>query len=107
MRHYYDVASLLGDPAVQAFVGTPEYVAHKAKRFRAADNRVIAENEAFVLSDPDVRGRLERAYIASTALYYEGQPPFAVLIETITTWAPRLRRPRAKRCRAALISPAA
>lgn len=33
MRQYYDVYSLLGDKAVQAFIGTKEYFEHKEKRF--------------------------------------------------------------------------
>jgi hypothetical protein len=90
MRHYYDVASLLQDAAVQAFVGTPEYAAHKKRRFPAADNPVIAENEAFLLSDASTRERLRRAFAASAALYYEGQPPFEALLETIKTWVPKL-----------------
>ena len=90
MRHYYDVACLLQDETVQAFVRTPEYLAHKRRRFPGADNPVIAENEAFRLSDPDMRARLERAYLASSALYYDGQPPFEDLLERIAVWAPQL-----------------
>jgi len=70
MRHYYDVYCLLRRPEVQGFIGTDAYKAHKAKRFRAGDNPNIAENEAFVLSDPqnarDVQSRLrgnERALL--------------------------------------------
>jgi hypothetical protein len=90
MRHYYDVASLLKDETVQAFVGTPQYIAHKRRRFPAADNPVIAENEAFRLSDPATRERLQTAYAASAALYYDGQPAFEALLETIGIWAPKL-----------------
>ncbi len=90
MRHYYDVASLLQDEMVQAFVGSPDYLAHKARRFPAADNPVIAENEAFTLSDPDARRRLQSAYTASSALYYDGQPAFEGLLNQIAAWAPRL-----------------
>ena len=90
MRHYYDVASLLQDEAVQAFVGTPEYIAHKKKRFPAADNPVVAENEAFRMIDADTRAALQKAYAASSALYYDGQPAFEDLLERIAVWAPRL-----------------
>jgi hypothetical protein len=90
MRHYYDIASLLADPTVQAFVGTPEYLAHKEKRFPQADNPVIAENEAFRLSDTEAREHLKSAYVASEALYYTGQPPFEDLLARIRAWAPRL-----------------
>src|SRR3546814_7553606 len=51
LRHYYDVYCLLGDPGVQAFLGTEAYVGHKDERFPAADNKVIAENAAFELSN--------------------------------------------------------
>jgi hypothetical protein len=90
MRHYYDVASLLQDETVRAFVGTPDYLAHKAARFPDADNPVIAENGAFRLDQPAIRQRLQQAYAASEALYYQGQPPFEDLLATITAWAPKL-----------------
>jgi hypothetical protein len=90
MRHYYDVASLLKDPTTQAFVGTPEYLAHKANRFPAADNQVIAENEAFLLHDAVTRDRLQKAYTASAPLYYQGQPSFEDLLATIWTWTLKL-----------------
>lgn len=44
MRHNYDVYWLLQAPNVQAFIGTPTYHEHEQKRFRSADNPVIAEN---------------------------------------------------------------
>lgn len=90
MRHYYDVYSLLQDPAVQAFIGTQAYLDHKAKRFPKADNPVIAENEAFILSDPDVRRKLQTAYATSGALYFRGQPDFDDILAKIADWAPRL-----------------
>jgi len=89
-RHYYDVASLLQNPTVQAFVGTADYTRHKAKRFPAVDNPVIAANEAFSLRDPETRTALRRAYEASRALYYAGQPPFEDLLARIAEWTPRL-----------------
>lgn len=90
MRHYYDVYSLLQDPTVQAFVGTPGYLDHKAKRFPKADNPVIAENEAFVLNDPATRAMLQKAYIASSALYFRGQPAFDEILAEIAKWSPKL-----------------
>ena len=53
MRHYYDVYGLLQRSEVQAFVGTDAYKAHKTKRFRSGDNLNIAENQAFILADPE------------------------------------------------------
>jgi hypothetical protein len=90
MRHYYDVYSLLQDPTVQAFNGTQAYLDHKAKRFPKADNPVIAENEAFLLSDAGVRQKLQTAYAASGALYFRGQPDFDEILARIAEWAPRL-----------------
>ena len=90
MRHYYDVYSLLQDPTVQAFIGTQGYLDHKAKRFPKADNSVIAENEAFVLSDTEVRATLQKAYAGSSALYFRGQPAFEDILAEIAKWAPKL-----------------
>ena len=90
MRHYYDVYSLLQDPTVQAFVGTQGYLDHKAKRFPKVDNPVIAENEAFVLSNPETRATLQKAYVASNALYFRGQPAFDEILAEIAKWAPKL-----------------
>ena len=90
MRHYYDVYSLLQDPTVQAFVGTKGYLEHKAKRFPKADNPVIAENEAFVLSAAATRATLQKAYTASSALYFRGQPAFDDILAEIAKWAPKL-----------------
>ena len=90
MRHYYDVYCLLQDKTVQDFIGTTAYLTHKAKRFPKADNPVLAENEAFAVNDPDSRSKLQRAYIASNALYYRGQPAFEDILAEIAKWATRL-----------------
>ena len=90
LRHYYDVYCLLGDPGVQAFIGTEAYVAHKDARFPAADNKVIAENPAFDLSDQTTRDRFARAYAATSALYYRGQPSLDDILRRIQEYADRL-----------------
>lgn len=90
LRHYYDVYCLLGDPDVQAFIGTKAYVAHKDARFPAADNKVIAENPAFTLSDQATRDRFARAYAATSALYYRGQPGLDDILGHIQKHADRL-----------------
>ena len=90
LRHYYDVYCLLDDDSVQRFIGTPEYKAHKEARFPAADNKVIAENAAFLLDDAETRQRFERAYTRTQALYYRGQPPFDDVLAKIRELAPRL-----------------
>ena len=83
MRHYYDVYSLLQRPDVQAFIGTDEYKAHKAKRFPRADNQDIAQNEAFILSDAETRKMYEEAFAASRALYYGKKPSFDEILGEI------------------------
>ncbi|MCA9408990.1 MAG: nucleotidyl transferase AbiEii/AbiGii toxin family protein [Candidatus Omnitrophica bacterium] len=74
IRHYYDIACLLKNADVQKFVGTEEYKRHKEKRFPAVDKKVpLAEQEAFLLNDEDVRKLFEKEYKKTTALYYQGQ----------------------------------
>lgn len=91
MRQYYDVYSLLGSTDVQKFIGTEEYLAHKKKRFSTADFELaIAENEAFLLTDPAIRERLQKRYETSRDLYYRGQPPFGKVMEKIKEFAERL-----------------
>jgi len=90
MRHYYDVYSLLRRPDVQAFIGTEAYQAHKAKRFRRDDNPNIAENQAFILTDPETRKSYANAFAESTALYYGDKPTFEQILKEIATWAERL-----------------
>jgi hypothetical protein len=90
MRHYYDVYSLLRRPDVQAFIGTEAYQAHKAKRFRRDDNPNIAENQAFILTDPETRKSYAKAFAESTALYYGDKPTFEQILKEIATWAERL-----------------
>jgi len=81
MRQYYDVFSLLSHPEVQKFIGTEEYFAHKKNRFPAKDFEIpIAQNEAFLLSDPDLRERFRVRYQNTAALYYKGQPDFDMML---------------------------
>jgi len=90
MRHYYDVYSLLQQPAVQAFVGTPAYKQHKEDHFPTADNKNIRVNDAFHLAHPATRALYEKAYEAGGALYYQGRPTFAEILKTIDEWSNRL-----------------
>ncbi len=90
MRHYYDVYCLLEMPEVQKLIGSPEYLLHKEKRFRTGDNPVIAENEAFLLSDPAVRVQYAEAYARTPRLYYTGQPPFEDILARIRSWVEEL-----------------
>ena len=90
MRHYYDAYSLLQRPEAQAFIGTDEYKAHKERRFRQGDNPDITKNDAFMLSDPDTRATYQKAYDATSALYYAAKPTFDEVLKTIGTWANKL-----------------
>ena len=90
MRHYYDAYSLLQRPEAQAFIGTDEYKAHKERRFRQGDNPDIAKNDAFMLNDPDTRAAYQKAYDATSALYYAAKPTFDEVLKTIGTWASKL-----------------
>jgi hypothetical protein len=90
MRHYYDIYCLLRRPDVQAFIGTDEYKAHKSRRFPRADNQNIAENEAFIQSDPTTRKLYKDAFEASGALYYGTAPLFDQVLEEIRNWIDRL-----------------
>jgi Nucleotidyl transferase AbiEii toxin, Type IV TA system len=90
LRHYYDVYELLARDDVQAFIGTPEYHAHKEKRFRAGDDPDITHNQAFVLADPAIRKAYEREYEKTSALYYGDKPSFSEILERIGKWANKL-----------------
>jgi hypothetical protein len=90
MRHYYDVYSLLRRPEVQAFIGTSDYQAHKTKRFRAGDNLNIAQNQAFILADPETRKAYAQAFAESSALYYGDKPTFEQILKAIGSWINRL-----------------
>lgn len=84
MRQYYDIYCLLNHPEVQSFIGTAEYEAHKQKRFPKADLQVtILENEAFLLSDPEIRADFTKRYEATKNLYYQGQPNFEEVLARI------------------------
>lgn len=84
MRQYYDVYCLLGNKDVLNFIGTPEYLKHKEKRFPKVDFQIpIKENEAFILSSQEIKNSYESRYKKTAALYYQGQPPFEELISRI------------------------
>ncbi|HUE10972.1 MAG TPA: nucleotidyl transferase AbiEii/AbiGii toxin family protein [Steroidobacteraceae bacterium] len=90
MRHYYDVYCLLQRPDVQAFIGTTDYKAHKTKRFRRGDNQNIAENQAFILSDPKTRTAYAEAFAKTSALYYGEKPTFEEILAKISEFIYRL-----------------
>jgi hypothetical protein len=90
LRHYYDIYSLLERPEVQAFIGTNEYVEHKNRRFRSLDNKNIAKNQAFILSDAETRKTYAETYAKTSALYYGRKPTFNQILERISEWIDRL-----------------
>jgi hypothetical protein len=90
LRHYYDVYSLLERPEVQAFIGTDDYTAHKDRRFRSLDNKNVAKNEAFILSDPETRKTYAETYAKTSSLYYGRKPTFDQILERIKEWIDRL-----------------
>ena len=90
MRHYYDVYCLLGDEAVQSFIGSDAYRAHKAKRFPNADEPNLTRNAAFLFEDASTRVAYARAYADTQALYYRGQPPFDDVIDRLHAYLDRL-----------------
>ncbi len=83
LRHYYDISQLLDHPEVAAFIGTPKYHARKEQRFRKGDNLNIAENEAFLLSDPGTREQYILAYQKTASLYFDQQIPFDNILKKI------------------------
>ena len=91
MRQYYDVYSLLADRAIQDFVGTEEYCQHKKLRFSDEDfDLPIYKNEAFFLSDPWVREKLQKRYELTKTLYYKGQPAFDDILKRILEFVNKL-----------------
>jgi hypothetical protein len=91
MRQYYDLYCLLEHPLVLDFIGTQDYEQHKQKRFPKTDRDIpIAENEAFLLSDPDIRKTFTERYSATSKLYYKGQPHFDEVLGPIHKYLDRL-----------------
>ncbi len=91
MRQYYDVYSLLQDDKVKTFIGTDEYQKHKEVRFPPKDYVIpIAENEAFLLKNPELKERFIERYKKTAKLYYKGQPDFNELIAEIGKWIEKL-----------------
>jgi len=90
MRQYYDLYSLLGIAQVQAFIGTPEYLQHKADWIKGADAEIpVNTNPAFLLTE-ELMNDFEGRYKATTALYFRGQPPFTEIIARIQQYLPKL-----------------
>src|SRR3989338_8668140 len=81
LRHYYDVFQLLNDDRVKKFIGSPEYQAHKKRRFPLRDNSDLKKNQAFLLTDKKVKELLETEYQKTRNLYFKGQPEFDAILK--------------------------
>ena len=91
MRQYYDLYCLLSLDIVKKFIGTDEYLIHKKARFPKADFQIpVIDNEAFLLSDKDLRAKYRQRYQATSALYYKGQPDFDLILARISEFLPKL-----------------
>jgi hypothetical protein len=84
MRQYYDVYCLLGNAEIQEFIGSPEYIAHKAARIKGADNLIpLNEHPALQLNDSEIRESFNNRYLSTSKLYYNGQPDFEDILARI------------------------
>lgn len=84
MRQYYDAYCLLGNAEIQEFIGSPEYIAHKAVRIKGADNLIpLSEHPALLLNDPETRESFKSRYLSTSKLYYNGQPDFEEVLARI------------------------
>ncbi len=90
MRQYYDVYSLLNIERVLTFIGTKEYEEYKIVKFKKDLDIPIQENQAFLLSDSTLKEQFKVRYEATSALYYNGQPPFEELLERLHSQLHRL-----------------
>lgn len=84
MRQYYDIYCLLGNAEIQEFIGSPEYIAHKAARIKGADNLIpLNEHPALQLNDSEIRESFNNRYLSTSKLYYNGQPDFEDILARI------------------------
>jgi len=89
-RHYYDIYQLLGEPRVQAFLGTKEYADYKSSRFGKNDEAEIRNNPAFTLSDISIRSKYSKRLERSSELYFRGQPSIDEILARIALYSDKL-----------------
>src|SRR6202453_1891604 len=82
LRHYYDIHQLLDVEGVQKFIGTPDYLEHKKKRFKSLDHDV-ARSGAFTIEEENIRKQFETEYSKTASLYYRGQIPLDAILARI------------------------
>jgi hypothetical protein len=91
MRQYYDVYCLLGDSDIQSFIGSAEYLAHKAARIKGADKQIpLREHPALLLEETEFRESFKSRYQSTSKLYYNGQPNFEEVLARIAMFLPML-----------------
>ena len=91
MRQYYDVYCLLGNSEIQEFIGSPEYLAHKAARIKGADNLIpLNEHPALLLNELEIRESFNNRYLSTSKLYFNGQPEFEEILARIAVHLHRL-----------------
>jgi len=90
LRHYYDIYCLLNNQRVQEFIDTEEYQKRKEQRFPKIDNLNIPKNEAFILSDPEVRELYKQEYNKTKSQYHGDMVPFEDILERIKLYIVRL-----------------
>ncbi len=90
LRHYYDIYRLLEVQRVRNFIGSAEYLAHKANRFRSQDEMEIRLNPAFVFKNPETKRLYSEEFKQKSAIYFKEQPSFEAVLERITQYIDRL-----------------
>ena len=81
---------MLHHERVLKFIGSPEYVEHKAKRFRMGDESDLTKNPAFSLPDPQVRALYSGEFKKKSAIYFGEQPNFEDILDYILPFLRRL-----------------
>lgn len=88
LRHYYDIYKLLELEEVRAFIGSKDYFEYKDSVFQNADEKNLANNQAFVMTDKEIRGYYTKRYEESSILYYKGKPSFSEILARISQIIP-------------------
>lgn len=84
LRQYYDIYCLLADKQIQEFIGSDEFHDHVDRRFPKKDKAIpIWKQDALFLPDTEIRAKLTKRYIQTSALYYKGQPDFEEVLDRI------------------------
>lgn len=90
IRNYYDIYQLLHHQPVLNFIGTYPYYEHKEKRFRKTDEKNIALNEAFILSNPLIRREYMQEFERKSDLYYGTPPSFEDILTRLHQYIEKL-----------------